>query len=66
MITAEKDWIVSAIETAPGRMKLCFYEKHKIGEPGLTICKELELHEVEDLFLAAFRVCMFQIKNLAP
>jgi hypothetical protein len=65
-MTAGKEWIVSAMLTAPGRMKICFYEKHAIGEPGLICCKELDMHEMEKVCEVAFKACMFNVRTLTP
>lgn len=64
---SDKEWIVTAIESAPGQMTLCFYEKNKVDDaPGMIICKELTVHEMEHVCEVAFRCSMFQVKNLIP
>ena len=66
MSETETEWIVTAVETSPGHMKICFYEKHEVGKPGMIICKELDLFEMEHLADVAFKCCMFHVKNLSP
>lgn len=62
----EKEWVVTSSDNGSGQMKLCFYEKHALGEPGAVVCKELSLYEMEHIMEVAIRCCMFQIKNLSP
>ena len=59
-----REWIVSFIDTGNGHVKLRVDERHEIGQPGLSLEKDLSLYEIERMVTVGTSSLFFQVRNL--